>query len=157
MSGGMSIAFATAAAIGAILPPWAFWVASVLCLIAASFTTWLTERKKIEALQSVDTAVTIQRLTELANYGTNNLQNRPVQNNDADVYHLWADYGVWEQKLISTMEQCRCKTSDITRIKQLNTFMPRGLVGTNDAHTQVKEWLAEKVARLREIIRQIEQ
>ena len=99
---------------------------------------------------------TVQRLTELADQGTNDLQNRLVKS-DLEVYHLWADYGVWERQLLDIMEQCHCKTSDITRIKQLNTFTPRGFSGLNPYHAEVKEWIAEKVARLREIIRQIEQ
>jgi len=154
MSGIGSVTFAVINTIKA-LPTWSFWLLSALCFVVASFRVWLIERKKVEALLNIDKATIVQRLTELANRGTNCLQNRLIRN-EVEVYHLWADYGVWEQTLISTMEQYRCSVSDITRIKQLDAFTPRGLPGHNAQERQVKEWIAEKVARLRDVVERIE-
>ncbi len=158
MSGATSVVLAVTDAIAAT-PFWVFWLASAFCFIGASFRIWLNERKKVEALQQQlghsDMAVTIRKLTELADYGTVHLQNKPRQT-ESEVYDLWCQYGKWEFNLLQVMEQGGCKDLDIAQIRLLDTFSWRGFCGLNKYHTQLMEIIAERVARIREIVQRIE-
>jgi len=162
MSGATSVVLAVINAI-ATIPSWMFWIASAFCFILASFRIWLSERKKVEALQEqvskvgiIDRLVLPQKLLELAEYGTNHLQNKPVTT-ESEVYTLWYEYGKWEHELLLTMEQDQCKLSDISRVRVLGTFLPKGLAGANNHDAQVREWIAEQVLRVRDIAKQLEQ
>ncbi len=162
MSGIASVTLGIGSALSS-LPPWTFWVASALCFIGASFRIWLNERKKVESLQTqlsnvgtIEQSILLQKLTELADYGTVHIQNKPVQN-EHDVHILWYEYGKWEYELLQTMKQGHCKVSDISRVRTLDTFTPKNLSGITPFHAQVREWIAEQVLRVRAIIKQLEE
>lgn len=133
-----------------------FWGALVLTFFTAHrIEQWKESRNRQQQVGS-DRQVVVQRLTKLADQGTTTLQNRSVQS-ELEVYHLWAEYGAWQKEILTVMEQHHCRLSHIAQVRTLDNFSSRGFSGINEADKQVRELIAETVARLRDIIRQIEQ
>lgn len=96
----------------------------------------------------------IERLIELAEFAVHRLQNDP-QTDSAKSLHERVD--PWEEQVEEALVDARASQSDRSWFRVIGTYTPKNLPGRTREHWKVRNELAERIDRLREITRRLEE
>lgn len=99
--------------------------------------------------------VVVSSLVILRELAVHTLLNRAVAN-DGDLQQLKRDIDVWQNSVLKQLDDFGSQ-SDVTYFRVLGTYTSKNLPGWNSEHASERNMLAERIDRLLEIMRRIEQ
>jgi hypothetical protein len=125
----------------------------VVFVLMSFFLAWRDEHRAARQLDDQARSL-IARLMALREEGVQIL-NRDVRGDGAILLHRAAVDG-WDKQVTLRLQEARAPQSDIGRFTTLGTFPERYNVG-NEMHLKYQNILAEKLERLLEIVRRLEE
>lgn len=95
----------------------------------------------------------IKRLIDLTEFGVHKIQNdRQVDSAEA----LEKRRHAWEHEMLDALMDAGATQSQMSSFRVLGTYKPKGLPGRTPNHRKIVNEVAEKIARVRAIIEQLE-
>ena len=102
-----------------------------------------------------DRQIAIKRLVELIHFATDTLLHAEI-GPKWSLVTLRERIAIWETDVLAVLREAGCSETDKSYFDHLVTFTPSGLGGVNPDHAHIREMLAEKIHRLREITGRLE-
>jgi DNA repair photolyase len=115
--------------------------------------TEVRERLAAAAQAPIGRADIIKQLVDSIEHGVNHIQNGVIRDETA----AWRAYAEWEHRVRELLKQAGASESDQSYFYTLGVYHRRGLKGKTELLTKLREESAEKIQRLREIVRRLEE